>query len=88
MSIPIVYIITRAERQDDGSFQQVIDGAWVSREAARGQLKVISNNYNNKENVRAKSPIGQVDDLSIELLVDNYYECQSFYSIKEQVLRS
>lgn len=85
MAATNVSIITASHRQNDGSFEKMIDSVWTSKEAARNELEQIKSNYNGDakhlENCRARTPIGQIDDLSVEYLEGRFYECKSFYSI-------
>lgn len=77
-----VYIITRAVRQNNGSFEKDPDTVWWSKEGAKAELKRIKDNYNtNNPDCRARTPLGQPDDLTIETLVGNIFQCKAFYKI-------
>ena len=91
MNTSTVFVITVAHRQSDDSFETFVDSIWTSKADARSKLQRIKQKINTQENLvlgrRASTPIGQIDDLSIQVLKGQYfYECRSFYSIQSQLL--
>lgn len=76
-----VYIITRAVLQADGVFTSDVDSVWGNIGCARKQLKRTEKIYKGRESMRAKCPIGQVDDLSVQYLKNDIWHCKEFYTI-------
>ncbi len=58
----------------------------VEQKCALGHLAKIEAKINNETSgtLRARTPTGSVDTLSIDRLVDNWWECVNFYEIVEQ----
>ena len=86
-----VFIITTSCRQDNGSFNKNIASVWTTKEAARKELNRIKAGYDRedlREIYRARTPSCQIDDLSVEVLKGNFWECISFYSILSKPLQS
>lgn len=93
-----VAIITQSIKQPDGEFKKFIHSVWSShdgltaKEHARAELKSIADKNNKDEehlkNWRAKQPIGQADDLSVQYLAEGsqHWECKVFYSITDKEL--
>ena len=91
MSGNSVFIITTSCRQANGSFDQSIASVWTTKEAAREELKRIKAGYDRedlRDTYRARTPNCQIDDLSVEVLKGNFWECISFYSILTKPLQS
>jgi hypothetical protein len=91
MNTSTVYVITVAHRQADDSFETFIDSICNEKTDARSELQRIKHLINTDENLamgrRARTPISQIDDLSVQMLKGAYfYECQSFYSIRSHLL--
>ena len=86
----MVAIITVAIRQNDGTFDKSIDSVWSTKKCAKQALDKIKSTYDNGKHdfIRARNPIGQPDDLSIEVLEGNHYNCKYFYSITEKEVRT
>jgi hypothetical protein len=87
IDVPLkVSIITVSQRQIDGTFEKYINSVWDSKESARDELKRIKANFekNLESGWRARTPIGQIDDLSIQFLEGNHYECKAFYAIVDR----
>lgn len=78
--------MTAAERQKDGTFVKQIDSVYASLELARAAMKRIADTFNCEDELykdwRARTPIGQIDDLSLDRLEGNHYQCQTFYKIR------
>jgi hypothetical protein len=85
MATQTVSILTVSSRIKEGEFDRRISKVFASKEDARAELKSIEDGNNKDEehlkNWRARTPIGQIDDLSIELLENNNWSCRYFYSI-------
>lgn len=79
-----VFIITCADRQKDGTFVKHIQNVYTTIELGRAELARIAATFNcgvdQYVDWRAERP--QLDDLSLELLVGNHYQCQSFYRLR------
>jgi hypothetical protein len=92
MSDSKVYIITIDIRQNDGSYEKSIDSVWATDGLAKDEFIRIAEQYNGTEekyiNWRAVRPDLQINNLSVEVLVDGYYKCKNFYSIIEKELQS
>jgi len=86
-----VYVITEARLQQDGEFTTFVYGVWDDVDAARSELKSIADRVNSNKNGsverRAKTPIGQIDDLSVQVLVGQSFKCEQFYRIIEKPLQ-
>lgn len=80
-----VHIMTAAERQKNGEFVKHIHAVYASLDLARAAMKKIADTFNCEDELykdwRADTPIGQVDDLSLELFDGKHYQCQTFYTI-------
>ena len=79
-----VSIITRAHRQENGQFSTEIDTVWAAPDQAKEELTRIKNRMNTTQGEnqwRARNPIGQPDDVTVEMLKDGLWECQMFYRI-------
>lgn len=93
-----VAVITSSVRQVDGSYVKSVHSVWSSvngksaGENAKAVLSGIAANYNgNEEHLRcwrAKQPIGQIWDLSIQRLPEgaSHWVCEEFFSIDEKIL--
>ena len=88
---PQVSIITCGHRTESGIFDKHIDSVWSSPESAKEELQRIANRINMTQSDsrwRARHPIGQPDDLTVELLKDGSWECHMFYRILDKDLHS
>jgi hypothetical protein len=82
-----VSIITVSNRDDvDGSFTKHLHSVYASLDGARAKLKAIQAGYANEDEWRAKTPLSGSDALSIDLLVGDFYQCKTFYSITTTAL--
>lgn len=92
MSDSKVFIITIGIRQNDGSYEKSIDSVWATDGLAKDEFIRIAEKYNSTEekfkNWRAVRPNLQVNNLSVEVLINGYYTCNSFYSIFEKEVQS
>lgn len=82
-----VSIITRSHRQDGGQFSTVIDTVWADPDQAKEELTRIKNRMNTTQGEnqwRARNPIGQPNDVTVEMLKDGHWDCQIFYRIIEK----
>ncbi|MCG7556052.1 MULTISPECIES: hypothetical protein [Pseudoalteromonas] len=93
-----VSVITQSVKQSDGQFTQFIHSVWTegngmtAKENARKELKRLKAAYQKDDehltNWRAVTPIGQIDDLSIQHLAEgsNWWDCRTFYKIVDKEL--
>lgn len=92
MSVSKVFIITIDIRQKDGSYEKSIDSVWATNDLAKDEFMRIAEQYNGTEEKykdwRAARPNLQVNNLSVEVLINDYYTCKNFYSIIEKELQS
>lgn len=78
-----VWIITCAVLQEStGGFNTYVDAVCSTPERAKEELERIANrsrNSGSEAKWRARTPIGQPGDLSVELLKDGVWTCHLFY---------
>ncbi|MBD0788209.1 hypothetical protein HUO09_17780 [Vibrio sp. Y2-5] len=87
-----VAIITEAHRQADGSFNKTIHSVWINKSTALNELTRIESNFNsdreNTKDWRARRPLNSNDCLSVELSINNIYQCHYFYEILEKEVKA
>ena len=87
-----VFVMTVSHHESsDNTFNKSVDSIWYSMQDALDEMARIENNYTNRteehmKGWRARRPISQPTDLSIDLFDGKFYNCKSFYSINKKVM--
>lgn len=85
----IVHILMVSIRQDDDSFNTHVDSVYADQATMRERLGEIKRNHTRSDGAlqwRVRTPIGEVDKLRVELLIDGIWECQIEYNSVEKEL--
>lgn len=85
----IVHILMVSIRQDDDSFTTHVDSVYADQATMRERLGEIKRNHTRSDGTlqwRVRTPIGEVDKLRVELLIDGIWEWQIEYNSVEKEL--
>ncbi|MCP4393378.1 MAG: hypothetical protein GY804_03795 [Alphaproteobacteria bacterium] len=79
----VVYVLTCSTKQKNGSFETIVQDLFSTQEKAKAELKEYKDYINSIENdgIRARTPISQPNDLTIEDNTEGFYQCLKFLSI-------
>lgn len=85
-----VFVMTVSHHESsDDTFTKSVHSIWYSEQEALDEMARIESNFTDRKEEhmqgwRARRPLSQPSDLSVDLLDGKFYNCKSFYSINSK----